>query len=82
MPSISDLLGPTGALIGAVAGIVALARVVVVLWKAHLEADDRDRRQRDQAQSLAEKAIEGMGELADAWRERDAFDAARKRRDD
>jgi hypothetical protein len=73
------LLGPLGLTIGALFGIVGLARVIVVLWRSHLEADERDRRQRDIAQALAEKAIDGMGELADAWRERDVHDAERRR---
>jgi len=82
VPPLSDLLGPSGALIGAFLAVVALVRVVIVLWRDHLEADRRDREQRDAAQALASKAIDGMGELADAWRERDAFDAERKRRTD
>jgi hypothetical protein len=76
------LLGPLGLTIGALFGIVGLARVIVVLWRDHLRADQDDRDQRDRAQSLANKAIEGMGELADAWRERDAYDAQRQRRSD
>ena len=77
-----EILGPTGALVAALAGVVALSRVIVVLWRDHLRADADDRAQRDHAQTLADKAIEGMGELADAWRERDAFDAQRQRRGD
>lgn len=77
-----ELLGPLGLTVGALLAVGALGRVIMVLWRDHLRADQDDRDQRDRAQSLADKAIEGMGELSDAWRERDAYDAARARRTD
>jgi hypothetical protein len=82
LPSPSDLTGPSAALFLLTAFVVGLARVVLILWHDHLRADLDDRAQRDRAQELADKAIAGMAELADAWRERDAHDAERRRRGD
>ena len=82
MPTSSDLLGPTGALIGAVAGLVALARVIQILWREHLKADADDREQRDVAHALAKAAVAAYDRLADAWEQRNRDEAARQRRDD
>ena len=82
MPSAEQLAGPTGALVLLLAIAVALGRVVVVLWREHLKADQDDRDQRDRAEHLAQKAIDDLGDLAEVWRERDVAEAARQRKGD
>jgi hypothetical protein len=77
-----ELLGPTGLTVGVVLGLVALARVIAVLWRIHLEADLDDRLQRDKAQELADKAIAAYDRLGAAWEERNRADAERQRKSD
>jgi hypothetical protein len=77
-----ELLGPTGLTVAALAGIAALGRVIQVLWREHLRADKDDRDQRDVAQRIAEKAVSGLGEMADAWEQRNHDEAARRRKSD
>jgi hypothetical protein len=60
MPSFSDLLGPVGALIGAVA-------VAVVLWREHIKADAEDRKQRDAAFDDLRAQSAATGRVADSY---------------
>lgn len=69
---LGQVLGPLGALVGAVV-------TVVVLWREHVKADADDRAQRDKAIAIAETAVAGLARLADAWETRNRDDAQRRR---
>lgn len=69
---LGQVLGPLGALVGAVAS-------VIVLWREHVKADADDRAQRDQATAIAKEAVAGLARLADAWEQRNREDANRRR---
>jgi len=77
-----ELLGPLGLTVGALLAVGALGRVIQVLWREHLKADQDDRDQRDTSQSLAKAAIDAYTRLADAWEQRNRDDAERRRRND
>lgn len=54
-----ELLGPAGALVGAVA-------IIVILWRDHQRADQDDRTQRDQAFAIAHAQVEATNRVADS----------------
>lgn len=68
---------------------LAAARAFQVLWRDHLKADERDRDQRDRAQSIADAtqellrlSLQNNAEAIDAWNKRNELEAARRRRSD
>lgn len=73
---------PSPELLGPLALTVAALYVIRELWRIHLAADADDRAQRDQAQHLADKAIDAYDRLGAAWEERNRTDADRSRRGD
>ena len=70
-----DLVGPTAALAGAIA-------IVVALWREHLRADADDRLQRDQNYAGWRDQTDANARLAAAWEQRNRDEAARHRRTD
>lgn len=64
----NELLGPAGALIGAIT-------IIVALWRDHQRADADDRMQRDKAMDL-------LKQMANAWDARNAAEAVRRRESD
>lgn len=82
MPSPEQLAGPTGAIIALVAVLAMAARVIQVLWKNHLEADQDDRDQRDLAQKLLGVSLQNNADAVAAWNRRNEQEAARQRRND
>ncbi len=71
----TDVLGPLGALVGAV--IVAAA-----LWKAHLDADKDIRLKRDEALTGWMAQTQANATMANAVADRNRRDAARARAGD
>jgi hypothetical protein len=82
MPSLEQLLGPAGALVAVIFGVVGLARVVQVLWKDHLRADSEDRTERDRNYDGWITQTRANEKLADAWEQRNRDEAARRRLSD
>ena len=60
-----QLLGPYGALIGAVAGLGILGRVIQMLWREHKAADARDQERAKQAEDRLDAALAAMKETND-----------------
>ncbi len=77
-----ELLGPLGLTVGALLAVGALGRVIVALWRNHLEADAEDRRQRDDNFLLARDAIDGTKRMAAAWEARNRRDERKSRAGD
>jgi hypothetical protein len=90
MPTVPpELLGPVGALVLAIAGLIAVSRFTVLLWRVHLEADADDRAQRDRAfvndeksQELLRISLDNHKASIAAWNRRLDADAARNRKSD
>jgi hypothetical protein len=61
---------------------VTAARMLLVLWREHLKADQDDRDQRDRAIAIAEGLVPLIRQMANAWDARNRADAARRRRGD
>lgn len=72
---LEPLLGPAGALVGAVA-------VIAVLWREHLKADKDDRDQRDRALGLVEGIVPTVKTMAGALEAINRRAANRGRADD
>jgi hypothetical protein len=82
MPSLEQLLGPAGALVAVIFGVIGLARVVMVLWAEHLKADADDRTQRDAAIDGWKAQTDATNRLAAAIEARSVDDADRHRKAD
>lgn len=67
-----------------IVGIIGLtaARMLLVLWREHLKADQDDRDQRDRAIAIVETLVPAIKQMANAWDARNKADAARRRRGD
>jgi hypothetical protein len=89
LPSAEQLAGPVGALVLALFIIAGLARVIQLLWRDHLAADQDDRTQRDHALELLAASLKAntdhaaaSADMAKAWDARNRADAERRRRSD
>jgi len=86
---VQAIFGPLGALALALLGLYILGRILLVLWREHLKADDEDRAQRDRAEAreaetkeLLRQSLSNNADSITSWNRRNELDANRQRRAD
>jgi predicted outer membrane lipoprotein len=73
---------PPEALLGPFGVVLAAAGAVVILWREHMKADERERKIAERALAGWEAQTNATNRLAEALEQRSRDDAERRRRSD